>query len=134
MKTTYIALVLVIAYLDGQRVEIPAGERLPEGLHQHDIDELLRLRSIEDEAAVAAAKKEAAKEDKAALADFEAARASVKAAAESIEVAVTPAPEGGTGEQDTKGDAGAAGGAGKADLKAPAAPKRQAAATKKKEV
>lgn len=129
MKTTYIALVLVIAYINGERVEIQPGEALPEGLHQHDIDELLRLRSIEDEAAAAAAKKEAAKEGKAALAEFEAARGAVKAAAESITV-----PDGGTGEQDTTGGTGAAGGDGVADLKVAAAPKRQAAAAKNKGV
>lgn len=151
-KNTFIARVLVRAIINGQRIEIPAGDPLPEGIHDHDIVELKRLRAIEDLAETAAAEKDAAKASKAAQADFDAARAAVQSAAESIKVADVKPPElppeggatGGTGEvtdpppatggeQDTTGSAGAAGGVGGADLKGAAAPKRQAAATKKKE-
>lgn len=84
---TYITLVLVRAMIDGQRVEIPAGEVLPEGIHDHDIAELKRLRAIEDVAETVQAEKDAAKAAKVAGADFEEARQSVQAAAESIKVA-----------------------------------------------
>ena len=132
MKSPYITRVKVIAWINGERVEIQVGEALPEGMHEHDIAELKRLRSIEDLTETAAAEKDADKAAKASAAEFAKARAAVQSAAESIKVADTktiPVPPEG-GDPDTSGSTGAAGGSAAADLKAPAAPKRQAAAKK----
>jgi len=132
MKSPYITRVRVIAWIDGERVEIPAGEALPEGMHEHDIAELKRLRSIEDLTETAKAEKDADKVAKATAAEFAKARAAVQSAAESIKVADTKTifpPEG--GDPDTSGSTGAAEGSAAADLKAPAASRRQAAAAKK---
>lgn len=50
MKSNLIALVTVIAFINGVRTEIPPGESIPEGLSDHDIRELKAMRAIEDEA------------------------------------------------------------------------------------
>lgn len=128
---TLIARVKIITMIDGERVEIPAGDPLPESLNEHDIRELKKLRAIEDIAESAKAEKDSAKAKVAAGEAFKAARQAVQAAAESIKVADAETPPGGEADQtDTTGNAGAAGGVGDADLKVPAAPKRQAATKK----
>lgn len=123
--------VKIIAMNNGERVEIPAGEPVPEWLNDHDIRELKKLRAIEDVAESAAAAKDAAKSAAVAGQAFKAARKAVQAAAESIKVPeAETAPGGESDNTDTTGSAGAAGGVGDADLKVPAAPKRQAATKK----
>ena len=94
MAKSYIARVVVHAFVGGKRVEVPPGKPLPDGIHDHDIEELKRLRAIEDPDEMAAAAKDAVKAARAATADFEKARESVKAAADSIKVVdpQTPAP------------------------------------------
>ncbi|WP_234082407.1 hypothetical protein [Azonexus sp. R2A61] len=133
-KQLLIARVKIITMIDGERVEIPAGDPLPENLNEHDIRELKKLRAIEDVAESANAEKDSAKAAAVAGKAFTAARQAVQAAAESIKVSDAETPPGGESDKtDTTGSAGAAGGVGGADLKGAAAPKRQAAATKKKE-
>lgn len=80
---TYTALVMVTAFVDGQRVEIPPGESLPDGISEHDLAQLLRMKAIEDPSATTAADKAAVKEEKAAAAEFEAEKKAVAAAHES---------------------------------------------------
>lgn len=80
---TYIALVMVTAFVDGQRVEIPPGKALPDGISEHDLAQLLRMKAIEDTAAASAADKAAVKEEKAAAAEFAAEKKAAMAAHES---------------------------------------------------
>lgn len=124
MKSPYITRVKVIAFIDGERVEIPAGETLPDGLHEHDIAELKRLRSIEDLAETAAAEKDADKAAKASAKVFAEARAAVQSAKESIQVEVAPGDDdtGQTGAETTPPAA--------TPPAAPAAARRTAAAKK----
>jgi hypothetical protein len=130
-KSLLVARVKIITMIDGERVEIPAGDPLPDSLSDHDIRELKKLRAIEDVAESAAAEKDAAKSAAVAGQAFKAARKAVQAAAESIKVPeAETAPGGESDATDTTGSAGAAGGVGDADLKVPAAPKRQAATKK----
>ena len=76
-----IALVAVALLLDGVRTEIAAGEPIPDGaLSEHDITELKKMGSIEDQDEVAAAEKSQNRADAAANADFEKERKAVAAA------------------------------------------------------
>lgn len=123
--------VKIITMNNGERVEIPAGEPVPEWLNEHDIRELKKLRAIEDVAESAKAAKDSAKAKVVAGEAFKAARQAVQAAAESIKVPDVETPPGGESDKtDTTGSAGAPSGVGDGDLKVPAAPKRQAATKK----
>lgn len=86
---TLITRVLVTVMLDGQRTDIQPGEPLPDGVHEHDIEQLLKMRAIEDVAATAKAETNRAKEAQAASKDFEEARAAVQAGRESTEPVTT---------------------------------------------
>ena len=70
----YIALVTIVLYVEGKRKEIPAGEPLPDGVDQHDIDEMLASKSIEDSTAKEKQAKADAKAGAATQAEFEAER------------------------------------------------------------
>lgn len=82
-----ITRVLVTVMIDGQRQDIPPGNPLPGGVHEHDVAQLLRMRAIEDPDATAAAEKDAAKKAAADNADYAAARKAVQAEQASIEAA-----------------------------------------------
>lgn len=87
MKQQLITRVLVTVMVDGRRQDIPPGKPLPDGVHEHDIAQLLRMRAIEDVAATATAEKDAAIRAKADGADFDEARKAVQAAQASITAA-----------------------------------------------
>ena len=59
----YTAKTRVVTIIDGRRVTIQPGESIPEGIHHHDLKELLGMGSIED-----------GSKEKADELDFEAAR------------------------------------------------------------
>ncbi len=73
-----IALVTVAAFVDGARQEFPPGSDLPE-LPEHDVQELKRMKSVQDLDETAAADKATAKADARAGADFERERKAVRA-------------------------------------------------------
>lgn len=82
-----IALVAVALLLKDEstkenvRTEIAPGEPIPDGvLSEHDITELKKMGSIEDQDEVAAAEKRQGRADAAANADFEKERKAVAAA------------------------------------------------------
>ncbi len=79
--------VLVTVMIDGQRKDIPPGNPLPDGIHEHDIEQLLRMRAIEDVTATATAEKDAAIKAKNDEADYADARKAVQAAQASVETA-----------------------------------------------
>lgn len=78
-----IALVTVLATVDGKRVEIPPGEPVPE-LPAHDVEQLLAMNAIEDADAKAAQAKADARAEREGQKEFEEARAAVQAQAQSI--------------------------------------------------
>jgi len=78
-----IALVTVLATVEGKRVEIAPGEPVPE-LPAHDVEQLLAMNAIEDADAKAAQVKADAKAEREGLKEFEAAREAVQAQAQSI--------------------------------------------------
>jgi len=88
-----IALVTVVAMVDGKRQEFAPGSELPE-LPEHDVRELKRMGSIEDLDETAAQNKAQAKSSAQANADFEKERQAIRAISDSIApapVATTPA-------------------------------------------
>ena len=88
-----IALVTVLAVVDGVRQEFPAGSELPE-LPEHDVQQLKRMKAVQDVAETAAADKATAKADAKAGADFERERKAIKesiASTQPDEPATTPA-------------------------------------------
>lgn len=89
----YIAAVLVSCWVEGKRVDIPAGEPVPP-LSKHDTEQLLRMKAIRDPEAEAAQAKAADKAEVAAGADFAAAKAAVQAADASIKPDAAPATGG----------------------------------------
>ncbi|WP_295377180.1 hypothetical protein [uncultured Pseudacidovorax sp.] len=72
-KLNLVAVVTVIAYVDGQRQEFVPGSELPE-LPEHDVKALLEAGAIRDVDADARAEKAAATADRKAGAEFQAAR------------------------------------------------------------
>lgn len=76
------AIVRVIGYVDGERIEFLPGTEVV-GLHPHDQKELLENGAIEDTDLTARQERRDAATEKAAAADFEKARTAVQAAAES---------------------------------------------------
>ena len=75
------ALVIVVLLLENVRTEIAPGQPIPDGvLSEHDITELKKMGSIEDQDEVATAEKKQARTDAAANADFEKERKAVAAA------------------------------------------------------
>lgn len=90
-----IALVAVVAIIDGVRTTIAPGEPVT-GLHKHDEDALIACGSLEDRTAMAEDAKADAKAQAAADAEFQAAREAVMARAETIAApaaeAAAPAP------------------------------------------
>lgn len=82
-KKTYFTLVTCAVMVAGVREEIPPGTELPDTVHQHDIDQLLRLGAIECPADKAAAEKAAGKGEREAQKAFQSERAAVLAAEES---------------------------------------------------
>lgn len=74
-----IALVTVLAVVDGVRQEFPAGSELPE-LPEHDVKELKRMKAVEDVAETAAADKATARADAKAGAGFQAERKAIQEA------------------------------------------------------
>ena len=87
-----IALVAVVAMIDGVRTTIEPGEPVT-GLHKHDEDALIACGSVEDRTAVAEDAKADAKAQAAADAEFQAAREAVLAQQETI-AAPSPATTG----------------------------------------
>lgn len=75
-----IALVMVTAFVDGQRVQINPGEELPEGISEHDLKQLERVKAIQYPDATAQAEKDAAKDAEKALGGFNAEKKAVQAA------------------------------------------------------
>lgn len=75
-----IALVTVVAFVDGERQTFPPGSELPE-LSNHDVAELKRMGSIEDLDETAAAEKADARADAKAGREFAAEK---KAVAEAL--------------------------------------------------
>lgn len=82
-KRNLIALVAVVAIIDGVRTTIAPGEPVT-GLHKHDEDALIACGSVEDRTAMAEDAKADAKAQAAADAEFQAARDAVMARAETI--------------------------------------------------
>ena len=82
-QRTLIALVAVVAMIDGVRTTIEPGEPVT-GLHKHDEDALIACGSVEDRTAAADAAKADAKAQSAADAEFQAARDAVMAQQETI--------------------------------------------------
>lgn len=78
-----IALVAVVAMIDGVRTTIAPGEPVT-GLHKHDEDALIACGSIEDRTAIAEDAKADAKAQAKADAEFQAAREAVMAQQETI--------------------------------------------------
>lgn len=72
-----IAMVATAVMVDGVRTVIQPGEELPV-LSKHDTKELVESGAAQDPAITAAAEKQAKKDEAAAAAEFEAARAAVK--------------------------------------------------------
>ncbi|MDD5479653.1 hypothetical protein [Rhodoferax sp.] len=88
-----IALVAVLAIVDGKRQEFAPGSELPE-LPEHDVRELKRMGAIEDLDETAAQNKAKAKSSTQANADFEKERQAIRAISDSIApatAAATPA-------------------------------------------
>lgn len=85
-----IAKVHVTAWKDGQKVVFAPGEEVT-NLSEHDIKELKRMGALEDEAETAKAAKKEAAEAKKAGAEFQAERAAVQAAADSVKTGPAPA-------------------------------------------
>lgn len=81
-----ITRVLVTAFIDGKRQDISPGELLPDGVSEHDIKQLLKMRAVEDVAATAVEEKDKALRVKADAADFNAARDAELAAQASTKV------------------------------------------------
>jgi hypothetical protein len=79
MKPALIALVTVVAIVDGVRTEFPPGSDLPE-LPEHDVKELKRMGAIQDPVDVAAADKADARATAKAQGDFEREREAIQAA------------------------------------------------------
>ena len=102
-----ITRVLVTVMLDGARTDIQPGEPLPDGVHEHDIEQLLKMRAIEEVAATAKAETNRAKADQAASKDFEDARAAVQAGRESTESVATGDNTGANAEAQAQADADA---------------------------
>lgn len=86
-KLNLIAVVTVIAFVDGQRQEFAPGSELPE-LPEHDVKALLEVGAIKDVDAEARAEKAAATAERKAGAEFQAARRAQQAEQASI----TPPP------------------------------------------
>jgi hypothetical protein len=84
MPRRLIALVTVIAIVDGLRTTFEPGSPLPEDLPAHDVAELKKMGSIEDLDETDAADKATRKGDKAASLEFEKARKDVAAQLASI--------------------------------------------------
>ncbi|MDP3652424.1 MAG: hypothetical protein Q8R67_12150 [Rhodoferax sp.] len=78
-----IALVTVVAFVDGVRQEFLPGAELPE-LPEHDVQELKRMNAIEDLDETALAEKSASKAETKAAGDFRDAKKAITAAQASI--------------------------------------------------
>ncbi len=89
-QRTLIALVAVVAIIDGVRTTIAPGEPVT-GLHKHDEDALIACGSVEDRTAAADDAKADAKAQAKADAEFQAAREAVIAQQETV-AAPAPAP------------------------------------------
>lgn len=83
-KKALIAAVMVSCFVEGNRVDIQPGEELPE-LSAHDEAELKRMGAITDPADDAKADRAEARDVAAGNKEFQAARAAVLAAEESIQ-------------------------------------------------
>lgn len=82
-KREYVARVRVTCYVDGVRTEVQPGEPVPE-LSDHDTEQLLRMEAIADPAADASDERKAARAKRQADAEYQAQRAAVLAADESL--------------------------------------------------
>lgn len=92
-----IALIAVVAMVDGQRREFQSGEEIPDGvLHPHDVKQLLASGALEDTAETA----KQAKQDEAARRAAEKEFAAVKRA----QVAEKESAGTGKGKKAEKGD------------------------------
>lgn len=78
-----IALVTVVAMVDGQRREFQPGDDVTEELHPHDIEQLKKVGAIEDTGETNAAAKAAAAQQMALAAEFAEVKSAQAAAAES---------------------------------------------------
>lgn len=91
MAKKLIALVTVLAVVNGIRQEFPPGSELPE-LPEHDVQELKRMNAIEDVSETMADNKATAKSLELAQADFERERQAIVASNASIEEAPAASP------------------------------------------
>ncbi len=83
----YVAKVIVTTFVDGQRVDIQAGDPVPE-LNPHDEAQLLRMGAIEELGAVSDAERQALQDQRAGDKAFQAERDAVIAANASTAPAV----------------------------------------------
>lgn len=81
--TKLIAVTLVIAHVQGQRIQFKPGEEVT-GLSAHDAAALLRLGSVRDLQAEEVQADDEAQQRAAAQAEFEKTRAGLKAAQDSV--------------------------------------------------
>ena len=95
-----IALVAIVAMVDGQRHEFQPGDDVTEDLHPHDIEQLKKVGAIEDSGENVSAEKEAAKQQKALAAEF-AEQRKAQIAADESKATGTP-PEKKAKPKDTK--------------------------------
>jgi len=84
-----IALVTVVAFVDGVRTEFPAGSELP-ALAPHDVTELKRMNAVQDTDDRAAEVKAEAAEQQRTQDDLDAERKALQDAADSIKPAAEP--------------------------------------------
>ena len=89
----YIALVMVVLYVDGKRTEILPGHELPESVDPVDIQELLSSKSIEKAGAAEEEEKKAAKEGTLTQADFQGERDKLLARREANDAASASATD-----------------------------------------
>ena len=82
-----VAKVNVRAHKDGAVIKFAPGDEIPNGaIPQHDLADLLQVGSVEDTAETTRAAAADAKAEKAAGAEFKAAKTAVKAAQASTQV------------------------------------------------